>query len=179
MPREGLLIGWFLSLSQRGSLGEQQNVIQVLDDNHFCGVEARVVLAQLFWGQGEAPRPSKQALSKDLERTYRCSVDLVVKVSQAAVLTPPFLFLHRRRVVVVKTLRIHTALTFAQPPPPPCGDMWVCQVMIAIKRIAQATACTANKRSTLITDRKCPVPGVCRQSLHDKRNGRASEPAYM
>ena len=29
---------------------------------------------------------------------------------------PPFLFLHRRRVVVVKTLRIHAALTFAQPP---------------------------------------------------------------
>ena len=31
-------------------------------------------------------------------------------------LTPPFLFLHRRRVVVGKTLRIHTASTFAQSP---------------------------------------------------------------
>ena len=48
--------------------------------------------------------------------TARCSVDLLLKVRQAAVLTPPFLFLHRRRVVVVKTFRICTALTFAQPP---------------------------------------------------------------
>ena len=37
--------------------------------------------------------------------TARCSADLLAKVRQATVLTPPspFLFLHRRRVVVVKT----------------------------------------------------------------------------
>ena len=35
--------------------------------------------------------------------------------------TPPFLFLHRRRVVVVKTLRIRTGLTTAQPPDRRCG----------------------------------------------------------
>ena len=40
------------------------------------------------------------------------------------------------------------------PPPPPCGDTWLCQVMIAIKEIAQAPTCTAKeKRSRLITDR--------------------------
>ena len=39
-------------------------------------------------------------------------------------------------------------------PPPPCGDTWLCQVMIAIKEIAQAPTCTAKeKRSRLITDR--------------------------
>ena len=39
-------------------------------------------------------------------------------------------------------------------PNPPCGDTWVCQVMITIKRIAQATACTVKRRSRLITNRK-------------------------
>ena len=53
--------------------------------------------------------------------TARCSVDLLLKVRQAAVLTPPFLFLHRRRVVVVKTLGIRMAFTFAQPPERRCG----------------------------------------------------------
>ena len=38
--------------------------------------------------------------------------------------------------------------------PPPCGDTWLCQVMIAIKEIAKAPTCTAKeKRSRLITDR--------------------------
>ena len=50
--------------------------------------------------------------------TTRFGVDPLLKVRHAAVLTPPFLFLHRRRVVVVQTFRIHTALTFAPPPPP-------------------------------------------------------------
>ena len=36
---------------------------------------------------------------------------------------------------------------------PPCGDTWVCQVMIAIKEIRKALACTAKKRSRLIKDR--------------------------
>ena len=36
---------------------------------------------------------------------------------------------------------------------PPCGDTWVCHVVIAVKRIAQAAACTAKKRSRLITNR--------------------------
>ena len=37
---------------------------------------------------------------------------------------------------------------------PPCGDTWLCQVMIAIKEIAKAPTCTAKeKRSRLITDR--------------------------
>ena len=36
---------------------------------------------------------------------------------------------------------------------PPCGDTWVCHVVIALKRIAEATACTAKKRSRLITNR--------------------------
>ena len=48
--------------------------------------------------------------------TASCGVDLLLKVRQAAVLTPPFLVLHRRRVVVVKILKIHTAVAFAQPP---------------------------------------------------------------
>ena len=38
-------------------------------------------------------------------------------------------------------------------PDPPCGDTWVCHVVIAVKRIAQAAACTAKKRSRLITNR--------------------------
>ena len=36
---------------------------------------------------------------------------------------------------------------------PPCGDTWVCQVVIALWEITQATACTAKKRSRLITNR--------------------------
>ena len=36
---------------------------------------------------------------------------------------------------------------------PPCGDTWVCQVVIALWKITQATACTAKKRSRLITNR--------------------------
>ena len=37
---------------------------------------------------------------------------------------------------------------------PPCGDTWLCQVMIAIQEIAQAPTCTAKeKRSRLTTDR--------------------------
>ena len=51
----------------------------------------------------------------------RCSVDLLPNARQAAVLTPSFLFLHRQRVVVVKTFRIHAALTFARPPDRWCG----------------------------------------------------------
>ena len=54
--------------------------------------------------------------------TARCGVDPLLKARHAAVLTTPFLFLHRRRVVVVKTLRICTALPIAQPPRPTwCG----------------------------------------------------------
>ena len=37
---------------------------------------------------------------------------------------------------------------------PPCGDTWLCQVMIAIKEMAKAPTCTAKEnRSRLITDR--------------------------
>ena len=54
-------------------------------------------------------------------------------------------------------------------PPPPCGDTWLCQVMIAIKEIAKAPTCTAKeKRSRLITDRSdrpwAPFTKVCNQS---------------
>ena len=52
----------------------------------------------------------------------RCSVDRPLKVRQAAVLTPPFLFLRRRRVGAVKTLKTRTALPFAQPPDWWCGQ---------------------------------------------------------
>ena len=31
------------------------------------------------------------------------------------------------------------------PPPPLCSDMWVCHVVIALKRIAQATALHSQK----------------------------------
>ena len=51
--------------------------------------------------------------------TARCGADPLLKVRHATVLTPPFVFLHQRRVVVVQTLRIHTALPLAQPPAPP------------------------------------------------------------
>ena len=37
---------------------------------------------------------------------------------------------------------------------PPCGDTWVCQVVIAHRKIAQATACAAKKRSGLTRNRK-------------------------
>ena len=37
-------------------------------------------------------------------------------------------------------------------PPPQCGDAWVCHEVIALREIAQATACTAKKRSKLIMD---------------------------
>ena len=53
--------------------------------------------------------------------TARCSVHLLPKVRQTAVWTPPFLFLRRRWVVMVKTRRFHTAFTFAQPPDRCCG----------------------------------------------------------
>ena len=46
---------------------------------------------------------------------------------------------------------------------PPCGDTWVCQVVIALREIAQATACTAKKRSRLIMNRN--VLGAFRQCL--------------
>ena len=36
---------------------------------------------------------------------------------------------------------------------PRCGDMWMCQLMIAIKEIAQAPTCTAKEEIRLITDR--------------------------
>ena len=68
--------------------------------------------------------------------TARCSVDLLLKVRQATALTPPFLFLHRRRLVVVKALRIPTALTFAQPPDRWCGTR-VAAPPLALRRAAR------------------------------------------
>ena len=54
------------------------------------------------------------------------------------------------------------------PPPPPHGDMWVRQVVIALREIAQATACTAKKRSRLITNRnvrsKAPFAKFCSET---------------
>ena len=47
--------------------------------------------------------------------TARCSADLLLTVRQAAVVAPPFLCLHRRRVVVVKTLKIYTAFPSLSP----------------------------------------------------------------
>ena len=53
--------------------------------------------------------------------TARCSVDLLLKVRQAAVLTPPFLFLHRRRVAVPPPPPVQppNPLCRARPPSPP------------------------------------------------------------
>ena len=46
----------------------------------------------------------------------RCSIDLLPKVRPATVLTPPFRFLHRRRVGLVKTLWVHTVIQHSSVP---------------------------------------------------------------
>ena len=40
-----------------------------------------------------------------------------------------------------------------RPGSPLCGDMWVCHMVIALKRVAPATTCTAKERSRVIMDR--------------------------
>ena len=61
--------------------------------------------------------------------------------------------LHLRSVPIgVRARNTCTASTRGRQTPP-CGDTWECQVVIALREIAQATACTAKKRSRLITNR--------------------------
>ena len=54
------------------------------------------------------------------------------------------------------------------PPPPPCGDTWVCQMTIALRDIASATACPAKKRSRLIMNRtdRSSAPSLPPQHTH-------------
>ena len=64
----------------------------------------------------------------------------------------------------------------------PCGDTWVCQVVIALWEITQATTCTTKKRSRLITNRNvrskapfanAPPPlGRCRHTPGQRDAGR-------
>ena len=47
----------------------------------------------------------------------------------------------------------------------PCGDTWVCQVVIALWEITQATTCTAKKEIKADHEPECPVLGAFRQCL--------------
>ena len=51
------------------------------------------------------------------------------------------------------------------PPPPPCGDTWVCQVVLALREIAQATALHSQKEIKADQEPEGPVLGakVCKQ----------------
>ena len=50
-------------------------------------------------------------------------------------------------------------------PPPPCGDMWVCQVVIALREIAQATALHRQKEIKADHEPECPVLRAFRRRL--------------
>ena len=65
---------------------------------------------------------------------------------------------------------------------PPCGNTWVCQVVIALREIAQATALHSQKEVKADHEAECPVAGAFRQGLcprpppelgaHNKRDGK-------
>ena len=48
---------------------------------------------------------------------------------------------------------------------PPCGDTWVCQVVIALREIAQATALHSQKEIKADHEPECPVLRAFRQRL--------------
>ena len=56
---------------------------------------------------------------------------------------------------------------------PPCGDTWVCQVVIAIKGTAQATALHSQKEIKADHEPESPVLGAFPQCLHVRHNSRS------
>ena len=56
-------------------------------------------------------------------------------------------------------------------PQTPCGDTWVCQVVIALREIVQATTCISKKRPRLIVNRNVRSSAsfaiVCEEARHD------------
>ena len=107
-----------------------------------------------LWGPGQSPvHPSPHDAGRLLH--------LPLKVCQAAVLTPPFLFLHWRRVVVVKTLRIHTALTFGPQP-----MVWHLRSSAPVE-VAAITPTSSLKQSLALTAGvPCPPPQPWRSPRH-------------
>ena len=59
--------------------------------------------------------------------------------------------------------------TLGTPPPPaPCGDAWVCHVVIALREIARATALHRQKEVKADHEPERPVLGAFRQRLQGR-----------
>ena len=87
-------------ITQKNRKCEMENLVQVLKMSISLKTHSHDDYTQIFVMARGLPHLCKVTR---LFFTAQCSVDLLLKVRQAAVLTPSFLFLHRRRVLVVKT----------------------------------------------------------------------------